>query len=254
MPALAAVAAALALAAPPPNAPIPTQPAALRAVYARTAAALDDAIDRWAGRGAVPRDVQLYGLYEQRIVRLLAATPALAAAVPAARDDVTARTDLLRLSAPYRPRKRVVLGTPRPPLELRRFYAEAQRRFGVPWNVLAAVNFVESGFGKLRNDSVAGAQGPMQFMPATWRAYGLAGDVQDPRDAILGAANYLRANGAPRRLRVALYHYNPSPLYVDAVSRYARCIGADPHAFLVYYSWSVFVRTTAGEKRVTGPR
>ena len=58
----------------------------------------------------------------------------------------------------------------------------------------------------------------MQFMPATWAAYGLGGDVQDPRDAILGAANYLHANGAPGEPRRALYHYNPSQLYVEATS------------------------------------
>lgn len=252
---LAALAAALAAAAPPPPAaPVPTAPAALRAAYARTTAALEAGIAEWGGRGAVPRDVELYALYQQRIVRLLSREPRLAAAVPAARDDVAARVDLLRLSAPYPPRKRVVLGTPAPPLRLRGWYAQAQRRFGVPWNVLAAVNFVESAFGKLRNDSVAGAQGPMQFMPATWRAYGLGGDVHDAHDAILGAANYLHANGAPGRLRDALYHYNPSPLYVDAVVRYARRIGRDPNAFLAYYAWSVFVRTTEGERRVTGPR
>jgi membrane-bound lytic murein transglycosylase B len=252
---LAALAAALAAAVPPPpGAAIPRDPAALRAAYGQTTRALDAAVARWGGRGPVPRDAQLYALYQQRIVRLLARTPALAAAVPAARDEVAARVDLARLSAPYPPRKRIVLGTPRPPLVLRGWYAEAQRRFGVPWNVLAAVNFVESAFGKLRNDSVAGAQGPMQFMPATWSAYGLGGDVHDPHDAILGAANYLRANGAPRRLRDALWHYNPSRLYVDAVLRYARRIGGDRHAFLAYYARSVFVRTTAGERRVTGPR
>ena len=252
---LAAVVAALAAAVPPPPAaPIPRGPAALRAAYAQTTAALDAGIARWGGRGAVPGDVELYALYQQRIVRLLARTPGLAAAVPAARDEVAAQVDLRRLSAPYPPRKRIVLGTPRPPLELRGWYLEAQRRFGVPWNVLAAVNFVESAFGKLRNDSVAGAQGPMQFMPATWRAYGLGGDVHDPHDAVLGAANYLRANGAPQRLRDALYHYNPSPLYVDAVVRYANRIRRDPRTFLAYYARSVFVRTTAGERRVTGPR
>ena len=58
----------------------------------------------------------------------------------------------------------------------------------------------------------------MQFMPATWAAYGLGGDIHDPRDAILGAANYLRANGAPGESRRALYHYNPSQLYVEATS------------------------------------
>ena len=165
---------------------------------------------------------------------------------------MTARTDLFRLAKPYPLRKRITIGVPPPALQLRRFYLEAEHRFGVPWSVLAAVNFVESGFGKLRNDSTAGAQGPMQFIPATWRAYGLGGDIHDSHDAILGAANYLRANGAPGRLRNALYHYNPSPLYVDAVVRYARRIARDRSAFLVYYTWPVFVRTTAGVKRVTG--
>ena len=54
----------------------------------------------------------------------------------------------------------------------------------------------------------------MQFMPATWAAYGLGGDIADPRDAILGAANYLHANGAPGDETRALYRYNPSSHYV----------------------------------------
>jgi membrane-bound lytic murein transglycosylase B len=120
-------------------------------------------------------------------------------------------------------------------------------------STLAAVNLVESQFGRLRNDSVAGAQGPMQFMPATWAAYGLGGDVQDPRDAILGAANYLHANGAPADDAGALYHYNPSPLYVDAVQRYARRMH-DAAAFRAFYARQVFVRAAHGRrKRLTGP-
>ena len=91
----------------------------------------------------------------------------------------------------------------------------------------------------MRNDSVAGAQGPMQFMPATWQAYGLRGDVHDPRDAILGAANYLHANGAPGDERGALFHYNPSSLYVEAVSRYANRMRKDPLAFYAFYAWPV---------------
>ena len=67
----------------------------------------------------------------------------------------------------------------------------------------------------------------MQFMPATWAAYGLGGDISDPRDAILGAANYLHANGAPGDETRALFRYNPSSDYVRAVSRYARRIRAD---------------------------
>jgi membrane-bound lytic murein transglycosylase B len=107
---------------------------------------------------------------------------------------------------------------------------------------------VESQFGRLRNESVSGARGPMQFMPATWAAYGLGGNVRDPRDAILGAANYLHANGAPRDEARALYHYNPSRLYVSAVRRYARRMRRDPDVFYEYYAWHVFVRG----KRVVG--
>ena len=94
----------------------------------------------------------------------------------------------------------------------------------------------------------------MQFIPSTWRRYGLGGNVHDPHDAILGAANYLHANGAPRNYRRALYRYNPSSLYVDAVLRYARRIQSDPRAYYVFYSRQVFVRTPHGLVRLTGPR
>jgi soluble lytic murein transglycosylase-like protein len=119
--------------------------------------------------------------------------------------------------------------------------------------VLAAVNFVESAFGKLRSASAAGAQGPMQFMPSSWRAYGLGGNVHDPHDAIIGAANYLRAAGALHDIRRALHAYNPSGRYVDAVLRYAHEIGVDAHNFYELYSWQVFVKTSSGFVRLTGP-
>jgi membrane-bound lytic murein transglycosylase B len=123
----------------------------------------------------------------------------------------------------------------------------------VSWQVLAAVNFVETGFNRLRNNSTAGAQGPMQFIPSTWRAYGRGGNVRDPHDAILGAANYLRASGAPGSYRRALFAYNPSSLYVDAVLRYARRIRRDIRSYYAYYSWQIFVRTPSGTRRLTGP-
>jgi hypothetical protein len=116
-------------------------------------------------------------------------------------------------------------------------YRAAQRRFHVPWQVLAAVHFVESAFGRVTNHSSAGAQGPMQFMPATWRAYGLGGNVHNTRDAIMGAANYLHRSGAPADTARALYAYNPSHLYVAAVLDYARQMRDDPLGFLTYYSW-----------------
>jgi Transglycosylase SLT domain len=128
------------------------------------------------------------------------------------------------------------LGRPQPAGVLLRHYREAQRRSHVDWHLLAAVNFVESAFGRLRNDSVAGAQGPMQFIPSTWRQYG-RGNVHDPRAAILAAGRFLHAAGAPGNERAALYRYNPSPLYVGAVERYAGRMRRDRLAFYAYYAW-----------------
>jgi hypothetical protein len=271
MPALPlAVAAALAVsapgAAPAPDAPLPSRPAAVAARVAASDAGARAAIRSWRtpGRpasGGPPADVTLWALDLQRLVRLLSRKPALATAVRAhlrgrlGHDVVqmaAAVAELRRLSAGWPPHH-VRTGPAKPLGVLLGYYRAAQQRFAVGWHVLAAVNFVESAFGKLRNDSVSGAQGPMQFMPATWRAYGLGGDVHDPRDAVLGAANYLRRSGAPASYSRALYHYNPSPLYVSAVLRYARLIARDPDAVWLLYSWQVYERARHGERRVTGP-
>jgi membrane-bound lytic murein transglycosylase B len=254
MRALLALATLVVAAPPPPDTPLPRGSWALRAAYIRTTAELAAALDSWAGRGPVPRIVALDALYQERIVRLLAADPGLAARTRVAHDDVVARRDILRLTGPFRPGTRVKIAAPPPPASLRRWYAEAERRFAVPWTVLAAVNFVESRFGTVRNDSTAGAQGPMQFLPSTWQEYGLGGDVRDPHEAILGAANLLHRNGASRDLRAALLHYNHSGLYADAIVRYAHRMATDRHAFLTYYAWPVYVRTSDGVRRVTGPR
>jgi membrane-bound lytic murein transglycosylase B len=253
----AVVALAVALALPGPRAPIPSRAQPIAAALTETTRQLDGAIDRWGGRGAPPRDVTLLALYQQRLERALVKDERLAHAVlphvsNAVGEDVVALRELRRLATPQ-PLRRFRTRRPAPPQSLVVAYRDAQRRFRVPWNVLAAVNYVESAFGKLRSASSAGAVGPMQFLPATWRAYGLGGDVRDPRDAVLGAANYLHANGAPRRLRHALYAYNHSAPYVDAVLRYARRIAADPRAFLTYYSRQVFVLTPSGDRRITGP-
>ena len=182
-----------------------------------------------------------------RSTRLARAVVQLA---PSERDDVLARRDLERLAAKSPVLRARIEVRPAPALaRLRSWYGEAEQRFGVRWQLLAAVNFVESAFGKVRNTSTAGAQGPMQFLPATWRAYGLGGDVHDPHDAILGAANYLRANGAVRDERGALYHYNHSSLYLDAVLHYAHRITHVADALAEYYAWDVYVRTPSGERR-----
>ena len=167
---------------------------------------------------------------------------------------IAARRRLVRLTPPTTlPLSAFRTGPAQPADRLLKHYREAQRRFGIPWQVLAAVNFIETAFGKVRSRSSAGAQGPMQFLPATWRAYGLGGDVHDPRDAILGAANYLRASGAPGDLRRALYAYNHSTLYVDAVLAYARVMDRHPRALYAFHAWQVFVRTPRGYRRLTSP-
>jgi soluble lytic murein transglycosylase-like protein len=211
-----------------------------------------------------PETVTLYALYQQRLYRYLRKHPAAAARVIAAlpsrqrlqaRDNFAAGRSLLRLAPTKTPKTQppIRVGDAEAPGRLLRWYRQAERRFGVRWQILAAVNFVESGFNRLRNNSYAGAQGPMQFVPSTWRAYGLGGNVRDPRDAILGAANYLHTSGAPGNDRRALFSYNPSPLYVDAIMRYARQMQRRPERFYAYWSWQVFVRTRRGEKRLTGP-
>jgi membrane-bound lytic murein transglycosylase B len=252
--------AAVAIAAPPgANAPIPRQPDALAQALTQTTTSLREGIAKWSPKtNTAPTEVVLYALYQQRIYRLLARDRRLAGAtlkrVPrelaaVSRDLLSAHRGLYRLTPPIAART-IKVGPALPAGTLLRQYREGERRFRVPWNVLAAVNFVESKFGKLRSNSAAGAQGPMQFMPDTWRRYGLGGNVHDPHDAILAAANYLHASGAPRDLRLALHHYNPSRAYVDAVLRYARQMHAH---FYELYSWQVFVKTPHGDRRVTGP-
>jgi hypothetical protein len=182
---MAVLLAFFALAAPPPpNTPIPRDPGALATTLSSTTHDLRAAVDHWRASGAraVPEDVTLYALYQQRILILLSEKHRLAKAVfarlyaPALQSEVLARRGLGRLSRP-RPLSAFRTGPAEPADRLRGYYLEAQRRFGVTWNVLAAVNYVESAFNKLRNASSAGAQGPMQFIPSTWRAYGLGGNV-----------------------------------------------------------------------------
>jgi hypothetical protein len=246
---------------PAPNEPIPRDPARLARTLAVTSRDLDEAVDRWRGAGDTPRDVELLALYHQRIYRLLRVNDRLARSVFALLPSGLAREaraivgagKALRSITPALKARKIRTKRPRPIRVLLRHYRDAQRRFGVPWQLLAAVNFSESAFGKIRTDSAAGAQGPMQFMPATWRAYGLGGNVHDDRDAVLGAANYLRQSGAPGNLRRALWRYNPSSAYVGSILRYTELIRRDVRNLYVFYSWQLFVRTEKGDLRLTGP-
>jgi hypothetical protein len=134
---------------------------------------------------------------------------------------------------------------PAPAADLLKFYKEGEQKFGVPWYYLAAINLVETRMGRIRGVSYAGAQGPMQFMPPTWASYG-EGDVNDPHDAILGAARYLKAAGAPGDMSKALFAYNHSQAYVNAIAGYAEVMKNDETAFRGYHGWQVYYTTEDG--------
>jgi hypothetical protein len=228
---------------------------------------LPKAIDQWldnGGRRLSPAGhrVALGALWQQKLYRVLVAREGLRNRVIARtppwlagriRKHVKAGGGLRALASPLEPPIRLKTTPPTPHRALRRYYKKGQRLFDVPWYILASVNFVESKFGRLLGPSSAGAQGPMQFIPSTWDAYGNGGDINDPHDAIVAAARYLNASGAPERMRDALFAYNHSTAYVDAILIYAREIKRDPRNFLSYYFWQVFVRTTEGDMQLTGP-
>ena len=118
----------------------------------------------------------------------------------------------------------------RPPSFLIPIYMEAGKKYGVPWEVLAAINAIESDYGQNLNTSSAGAVGWMQFEPSTWASYGVAVDGHsvpnpyDPRDAIFAAAKYLAAAGAREDVAKAVYSYNHAGWYVDEVMTRAHAI------------------------------
>ncbi|WKG01328.1 lytic transglycosylase domain-containing protein [Mycolicibacterium sp. HK-90] len=126
-------------------------------------------------------------------------------------------------------------------------YREAEAASGVGWNYLAAINLIETRFGSVRGTSLAGAQGPMQFMPSTFAAYGAGGDIHAPRDSILAAGRYLAANGFADDPDHALFRYNNADEYVRGVHAYAEALAADPAAFGAFYRWDVYYVTTAGD-------
>ncbi|MGQ0615921.1 MAG: transglycosylase SLT domain-containing protein [Acidimicrobiia bacterium] len=167
----------------------------------------------------------------------------------AVRANVAARRDLARLlPSPLRdtvPAWKIV--APAPEAELLSAYHQAEAATGVGWQYLAAINLVESGMGRIRGLSTAGAQGPMQFLPSTFAEYGEGGDIDDPGDSILAAARLLARNGFDRgEIDNALYRYNNSNAYVRAIRAIADVIAADPGAYSGYYLWDVYYATSIG--------
>jgi murein DD-endopeptidase MepM/ murein hydrolase activator NlpD len=111
-------------------------------------------------------------------------------------------------------------------------WQRAGAAYGIPWQVLAAINKVESNFGRNMGPSSAGAIGWMQFMPSTWERWGVDanGDgVADPwnaEDAITAAARYLAASGGQTDIAGAIYSYNHAQWYVDEVLQLAKLFDA----------------------------
>jgi membrane-bound lytic murein transglycosylase B len=232
-----------------PSSPRTSDPAALAD---RLAAAVATIEDPSAGSDAVASAAEA----QQLVLRTLAlGSAALRRSTLASLDPATARqaraqlraSDLLTaLTEPRRKFPPWHIVEPPPPQELLGYYREAQRRTGVPWTYLAAINLVETRMGRIRGPSTAGALGPMQFMPATWATYGAGGDINDPRDAVLAAARLLQDHGAPGDMAGALWHYNPSSRYVGAVTAYARTMQDSAAAYRGYWHWQVFCQLRRG--------
>ena len=137
---------------------------------------------------------------------------------------------------------------PAPAQELIGHYQAAATEFGLPWEYLAAIHLVETRMGRIRGVSTAGAQGPMQFLPGTWAAYG-EGDINDNRDAIRAAARYLRSLNGHVDMHRALRSYGGrnAVRYANAVTTYAQNMQADLRTFHGYYGWQVYYLTVAGD-------
>ncbi len=144
--------------------------------------------------------------------------------------------------------------------ELLDVWQKAGAAYGVPWNVLAAINKIESNFGRNMGPSSAGAIGWMQFMPSTWLRWGTDADGNgladpwNPVDAIYSAARYLAASGASRDIRQAVFSYNHAWWYVNDVMQLAQLYGARhvrPHSPLsrpTARSWPTSRRSSHSSK------
>jgi murein DD-endopeptidase MepM/ murein hydrolase activator NlpD len=117
-------------------------------------------------------------------------------------------------------------------------YQAAGMQYGIQWEVLAGINEIETDYGRNLNVSSAGALGWMQFMPATWKQYGVDAnrdgvkDPFNPVDAIFTAARYLKAAGGDQDIRRAIFAYNHADWYVDSVLMRAQVVGGLPTALI----------------------
>ncbi|MGH3041761.1 MAG: peptidoglycan DD-metalloendopeptidase family protein [Gaiellaceae bacterium] len=179
----------------------------------------------------------------KRLPTVAAAVLALAA-VPAASSQLAATpTDVPSYRVPNALGSiRVPSPLSRPPAkpEVRSYaqlvtlWRQAGEAYGVPWQVLGAINKIESGYGRNMGPSSAGALGWMQFIPSTWMRWGMDADGDrianpwDPEDAVFSAARYLAAAGAHESVERAIFAYNHAQWYVDDVLAIAETLGGAP--------------------------
>jgi membrane-bound lytic murein transglycosylase B len=232
---------------------VPAEPARLAALLAQVEQAVRDP--------ATPEaELPALGHQQQVTYRVLAHRRALATAVraelpqrwqPVLDRHLRARRAFLAMHRPPRPARvpawRIV--APEPAEHLLRYYREAANATGIPWQVLAAVNLVESGMGRIDGVSVADAHGPMQFLPTTWAEPGIGngGDIRDPRTAIHAAGRYLVRRGGLRDIRQGLWGYNNSDHYGRGVLEYAALLREDPAAYRGLYHWEIHYAADGGD-------
>ncbi|WP_295703053.1 peptidoglycan DD-metalloendopeptidase family protein [Lapillicoccus sp.] len=139
------------------------------------------------------------------------------------------------LPPPGTPRLNSLTTTPAPiPAPIKGAYLAAADRYHLPWALLAGIGMEETRHGATTGTSTAGAQGLMQFLPATWARYGVDGDgdgradILNAADSAMSAANYLTASGVTSGadgVRSAIFAYNHADWYVNDVLFYAAAYG-----------------------------
>jgi soluble lytic murein transglycosylase-like protein len=138
-------------------------------------------------------------------------------------------------------------------------YQAAGAQYKIHWEILAAINEAETGFGTNLRESSAGAVGWMQFLPSTWQRYGVDADGDgkrdpwDPVDAIFAAARYLHASGAESSLPQAIWSYNHAGWYVDQVIDRARTFAGLPDELVALLTRQGFKQTASIEAKLGKP-
>tara|TARA_B100000700_G_scaffold180252_1_gene198969 strand:+ start:77 stop:1093 length:1017 start_codon:yes stop_codon:yes gene_type:complete len=169
-----------------------------------------------------------------------------------AKSNLSARNQFLKMSS-LSPKPNYLpawtIGEPESSKKLLSYFKKAEKNTGIEWEVLAAINLVETGFGRISGKSIANAQGPMQFLPSTWLedGVGMGGDINSPHDSIQAAARYLVKRGGLNDIRKGLWGYNNSDYYGSAVLEYARLMKQDPNSFNGFYYWQIYYNSSLGD-------